>query len=297
MSERWRHLIFETSPLPSYGPLQLQRMLRLRSSRLARGAAVQHAIVSARCRGHAVRAHGRAARSAACKSQTGLPASSSAGSGRCMSPRCVRSRIGRSRRRCYCSATAPRPRRAYTSSVRRGCPGWMVCGCEPPDGSRSRWSVCGSCLHAATVQAPSSAKAQLRLGTWCYRQGVAVLQGAGGGGGGGGGAGGGGGGGATGAVVSTSSGSGGGIVLKLAERAQLRHLIESAFPQRLASAPHTYALIAALHVSHGRLAFDDNAAHETDAIKGAAAERPRWLFEEMFGMMGAPLSRVSGFCQ
>eukprot|EP00900_Chrysochromulina_parva_P011458 jgi/Chrpa1/20312/Chrysochromulina_OHIO_Genome00021172-RA len=139
--------------------------------------------------------------------------------------------------------------------------------------------------------------AQLRLGTWCYRQGVAVLQGAGGGGGGGGGAGGGGGGGATGAVVSTSSGSGGGIVLKLAERAQLRHLIESAFPQRLASAPHTYALIAALHVSHGRLAFDDNAAHETGAIKGAAAERPRWLFEEMFGMMGAPLSRVSGFCQ
>ncbi len=235
MSERWRHLIFETSPLPSYGPLQLQRMLRLLSSRLARGAAAQHAIVSARCRGHAVRAHGRAACSAACKSQTGLPASSSADSGRCMSPRCARSRIGRSRRRCYCSATAPRPRRAYTSSVRRGCPGWMVCGCEPPDGSRSRWSVYGSCLHAATVQAPSSAKAQLRLGTWCYREGVAVLQGAGGGGGGGGGAGGGGGGGATGAVASTSSGSGGGVVLKLAERAQLRHLIDSAFPGECAA--------------------------------------------------------------
>ena len=32
-SERWRHLIVETSPLPSYGPLQLQRMLRLLSSR------------------------------------------------------------------------------------------------------------------------------------------------------------------------------------------------------------------------------------------------------------------------
>ncbi|KOO31638.1 protein smg- isoform a, partial [Chrysochromulina tobinii] len=64
----------------------------------------------------------------------------------------------------------------------------------------------------------------------------------------------------------------------------LRHLIVSAFPQRLASAPHTYALIAALLVSHGRLALDDSAAHDTGAVEGAAAERELCgRFEETFG--------------
>jgi len=53
-----------------------------------------------------------------------MPATTSARSGRCMPPRCARSRTGRSRRRWCCSATAPRPRRAYTSSVRLAAP-WL----------------------------------------------------------------------------------------------------------------------------------------------------------------------------
>ena len=37
-------------------------------------------------------------------------------------------------------------------------------------------AVCGACLENATKQAPAHAKAQLRWGNWCYRQGTYLLK-------------------------------------------------------------------------------------------------------------------------